>query len=148
MTDTPDRPASPAEPPAAPPAGHYPPPPAGAAPPYAGYPPPGYGYGYGPPPAPCWPAPPWPGANWPGAPATQPHHAGHHDLLAGLVAGAAVTLLLTNETVQRGLIRTLVGAWSQVQGGIEEVKERFRDAEAELQQGGGAAEAPRPPGAV
>jgi hypothetical protein len=55
--------------------------------------------------------------------------------IRGLLIGAAATYLLTNEDVQRTVIKGAVKAWSMVQGGIEEAKERFRDAEAELQAG-------------
>lgn len=51
----------------------------------------------------------------------------------GLLVGAAATFLLTNEGVQKGTIRSLVRLWGMLQGGVEEMKERFRDAEAELQ---------------
>jgi len=34
--------------------------------------------------------------------------------------------------VQRTLIKGAVKAWSFVHGGVEEIKERFHDAEAEL----------------
>ena len=50
----------------------------------------------------------------------------------GLIIGAAATYLLTNENVQRAAIRGAVKAWTLVQGGVEELKERFQDAEAEL----------------
>lgn len=52
--------------------------------------------------------------------------------LKGLLIGAAATYLLTNENVQRMAIKGAVKAWSMVQGGVEELKERFQDAEAEL----------------
>ena len=51
----------------------------------------------------------------------------------GLLVGAAATFLLTNEGVQKGAIRSMVRLWSLMQGGVEEMKERFRDADAELQ---------------
>lgn len=51
----------------------------------------------------------------------------------GLLVGAAATFLLTNEGVQKGAIRSMVRLWTLMQGGVEEMKERFRDAEAELQ---------------
>lgn len=53
--------------------------------------------------------------------------------LKGLLIGAAAAYLLTNESVQRTAIKGAVKLWTSVQGGVEEVKERFRDAEAELQ---------------
>ena len=52
--------------------------------------------------------------------------------LKGLIIGAAATYILTNESVQRTAIKGAVKAWSMVQGGVEEMKERFQDAEAEL----------------
>lgn len=55
--------------------------------------------------------------------------------LKGLLIGAAVTYLVTNEQVQRTAIKGVVKTWSLLQGGVEEVKERFGDAAAELQQG-------------
>lgn len=55
--------------------------------------------------------------------------------IKGALIGAAVAYLLTNEKVQHATIKTAVKAWSLVQGGVEEMKERFRDAEAELHAG-------------
>jgi hypothetical protein len=52
--------------------------------------------------------------------------------LKGLLIGAAATYLLTNESVQRGAIKGAVKVWSMLQGGVEEIKERFHDAEAEI----------------
>ncbi len=52
--------------------------------------------------------------------------------IRGLVIGAAATYVLTNEEVQRAAIKSAVKAWSTLQGGVEELKERFQDAEAEL----------------
>ena len=50
----------------------------------------------------------------------------------GLLIGAAAAYILTNESVQRAAIKGAVRAWSLLQGGAEEIKERFHDAEAEL----------------
>lgn len=50
----------------------------------------------------------------------------------GAAIGALAVYLLTNESVQQATIRSLVRLRSLVQGGVEEMKERFRDAEAEL----------------
>lgn len=50
----------------------------------------------------------------------------------GLVLGAVATYVLTNEDVQRTAIKSAVKLWSSLQGGVEELKERFQDAEAEL----------------
>lgn len=52
--------------------------------------------------------------------------------LKGLLIGAAAAYILTNESVQRTAIKGAVKAWSLMQGGVEEIKERFQDAEAEL----------------
>lgn len=52
--------------------------------------------------------------------------------LKGVLIGAAATYLLTNESVQRTAIKGAVKLWGLVQGGVEEIKERFHDAEAEL----------------
>jgi hypothetical protein len=54
--------------------------------------------------------------------------------LKGFLAGAGATLLLTNSTVQKALVRGTVKAWSFVQGGMEEVKEQFQDVKAEMSQ--------------
>lgn len=53
----------------------------------------------------------------------------------GMLIGAAAAYLLTNESVQRSVIKGAVKAWSMVQGGAAELKERFHDAEAELRAG-------------
>lgn len=58
---------------------------------------------------------------------------GNDRFVKGLLIGAAATYLITNESVQRTVIKGVVQIWSALQGGIEEVKERFHDAEAELQ---------------
>lgn len=50
----------------------------------------------------------------------------------GAITGAALTFLLTSDTVQKNGIKSLVKLWSLFQGGIEEIKERFKDAEAEV----------------
>jgi hypothetical protein len=52
--------------------------------------------------------------------------------LKGLLIGAAAAYLLTNENVQRTAIKGAVKVWSLLQGGVEEIKERFHDAEAEI----------------
>lgn len=72
-----------------------------------------------------------------------PHH--HHDsglgsffnfrderFVKGAITGAALTFLLTNDAVQKNAIKSLVKLWSAFQGGMEEIKERFKDAEAEI----------------
>ena len=61
-------------------------------------------------------------------------HAGlfNERFLKGMLIGAAAAYILTNENVQRTAIKGAVKAWSLLQGGVEELKERFRDAEAEI----------------
>lgn len=107
--------------PGANPWGTYP----GSAP--APYPPPGVAAGY------LGPAGP---ARGPGASDHRPRGAflnlGNDRFLKGLLIGAAATYLLTNEQVQSAAIKGAVKVWSLLQGGVEEIKERFQDAEAEL----------------
>ena len=50
----------------------------------------------------------------------------------GALIGAAAAFLLTNEGVQRATIKTAVRVWSLMEGGFEELKERVRDAQAEI----------------
>lgn len=52
--------------------------------------------------------------------------------IKGALIGAAAAYILTNENVQHSMIKGSVKAWSLLQGGVEEIKERFRDAEAEI----------------
>lgn len=88
----------------------------------------GYGPGYG---AGPW----WNGAAWQQPAAAAPAAAPgllNDRFVRGLLIGAAAAYLLTNETVQRTAIKGVVRAWGLVQGGVEEVKERFHDAEAEV----------------
>lgn len=67
------------------------------------------------------------------APAQPALGLGSDRFVRGLLIGAAAAYLLTNEEVQRTVIKGAVKVWSSVQGGLEEAKERFRDAEAEIQ---------------
>jgi hypothetical protein len=57
---------------------------------------------------------------------------GNQRFMTGLLVGAAATYLLTNDTVQKAMITTAVRLWLGVQGGFAELRERFRDAEAEI----------------
>jgi hypothetical protein len=52
--------------------------------------------------------------------------------IRGAITGAALTFLLTNEGLQKNTVKSLVKVWSTLQGGFEEMKERFQDAEAEV----------------
>lgn len=49
----------------------------------------------------------------------------------GVALGAAVTLVLTNESVQKGLVKAVAKMTAAAQSGIEEMKEKFEDAKAE-----------------
>ncbi len=49
----------------------------------------------------------------------------------GALLGAAVALLVTNETVQKGVVKTVSKLTLAAQCGIEEIKEKFEDAKAE-----------------
>ena len=108
-------------------------------------------YPHYPPPPPYWYAPPQAGAQYPGYPPQFPMaapmqapqapnlaaQAANNSLLGsnfvkGALVGAVAAYLLTNENVQQAVIKTAVKSWAMVQGGVEEMKERFRDAEAEL----------------
>jgi hypothetical protein len=57
---------------------------------------------------------------------------GNQHFMTGVLLGAAATFLLTNDTVQKTAIETAVKLWLGVQGGFAEIRERFRDAEAEI----------------
>lgn len=75
------------------------------------------------------------GSGYPGAqyqPQTPFFNFGSERFLKGLLIGAAAAYLLTNESVQRSAIKGVVKVWSMLQGGVEEIKERFHDAEAEI----------------
>ncbi|PHR27237.1 MAG: hypothetical protein COA36_09625 [Desulfotalea sp.] len=49
----------------------------------------------------------------------------------GALLGAAVALLLTNESVQKGVVKGVSQLTAAAQSGIEEMKEKFEDAKAE-----------------
>ncbi len=59
-------------------------------------------------------------------------HPSADSLIKGLAIGAGAAYLLTNETAQRTILRSAVQAWALLQNGIEELKERLQDAEAEV----------------
>lgn len=52
----------------------------------------------------------------------------------GALVGAALTLLVTNETVQRAIMMGVAKAYSTAQEGVGELKEMFEDAQAELKK--------------
>ena len=74
-----------------------------------------------------------------GHPGGHPGQDHHVDLLTGLALGAVAAYLLSNEQTQRAIIRSAVSLWSTFQGSFEELKERVRDAEAELRHAAEAA---------
>lgn len=89
----------------------------------------GYGTGYG----------TGHGSSWPQAMAAHPNQNSgsllnftNDRFIKGVLIGAAAAYLLTNESVQRTIIKSAVRTWSLVQSSVEEVKERFHDAEAEI----------------
>lgn len=54
----------------------------------------------------------------------------------GALVGTALTLLITNETVQRAIMGGIVKAYSAAQDGFSEIKEMFEDAQAEQKKPG------------
>lgn len=56
------------------------------------------------------------------------------DFLKGALIGAAVGYLLTNEKAQKTILKTVAKGTQMLQMGVEEMKERFEDAKAEMGQ--------------
>ncbi len=52
--------------------------------------------------------------------------------LKGLLIGAGVTLIATNPTVQKAVVKGSVALWNAIRGGVEEIKEKIEDVKAEL----------------
>ncbi len=52
----------------------------------------------------------------------------------GVLLGAAAALLVTNDTVQKAVMKGTASVWTAAQSGVEEVKEKFEDIKAEIQQ--------------
>lgn len=52
--------------------------------------------------------------------------------LTGALLGGFAAFLLTNPAVHRTVINGAAHLWLALRGGVEETKERFRDAEAEI----------------
>ncbi|WP_462322492.1 hypothetical protein [Halochromatium sp.] len=74
-----------------------------------------------------------PGMGYPTPTTSSFFNLGNDRFIKGLLIGAAAAYLLTNENVQRTAIKGVVKLWGGIQGGVEEIKERFHDAEAEIQ---------------
>lgn len=116
-------------------------------PPWGAYPPPrhaAYLYPHGHPFGPYGPGFAWGPPAWGPPAAAQDAHAGtegtgllNNRFVMGMLVGGALTYVLTNEAIQRAAIRGIMQVWLSVQGGLEEAKERFRDAESEIKSGRG-----------
>ena len=50
----------------------------------------------------------------------------------GALLGAAVAMLVTNDTVQKGVAKSISKLTAAAQSGVEEMKEKFEDAKAEV----------------
>ena len=57
---------------------------------------------------------------------------GNDSFWKGILIGSLATLLLTNSTVKKGIMKTMLKASASVKGGIEEIKEQLGDMEAEV----------------
>lgn len=52
--------------------------------------------------------------------------------IKGALLGAGITYILTNEKAQQAIFKAIVKAGSMLEAGVEELKERFEDAKAEI----------------
>ncbi|MEM1312949.1 MAG: hypothetical protein AAGI51_00230 [Pseudomonadota bacterium] len=52
--------------------------------------------------------------------------------ITGAVVGGLATYVLTHPAAQRAMINGAAQLWMALKGGVEETRERFRDAEAEI----------------
>ena len=52
----------------------------------------------------------------------------------GALLGAALTLIVTNDGMQKAVIKTATKLYGAVRGGVQEMKEKFEDVRAEIQQ--------------
>ena len=55
-------------------------------------------------------------------------------LWKGVILGAGITFLLTNDNVQKSVIKGAAKLYGLVQGGVQEIKEKFEDVQAEMRQ--------------
>lgn len=55
------------------------------------------------------------------------------NFLVGAAIGALGAYILTNENAQKAIFKTIAGGSQMFQAGIEELKERYEDAQAELE---------------
>lgn len=52
--------------------------------------------------------------------------------IKGALTGAALTFVLTNESFQKNSLKSMLKIWHMLQGGMEEMKERVQDLDAEV----------------
>lgn len=52
--------------------------------------------------------------------------------IKGAITGAALTFVLTNESFQKNSLKSVLKFWHMLQGGMEEMKERIQDIDAEI----------------
>lgn len=55
------------------------------------------------------------------------------EFIKGALLGAAAGYLLTNEKAQKAIFKTIAKGTSMLQMGMEEMRERFEDAKAEME---------------
>ncbi len=55
------------------------------------------------------------------------------DFIKGALIGAVATYLLTNDSAQKAIFKTVARGTEMFQAGIEEMKEKMEDAKAELE---------------
>ena len=55
------------------------------------------------------------------------------DFIKGALVGAAVTFLLTNKDAQNTIMKTVSKGSELFQAGMEELKERYEDARAQME---------------
>lgn len=61
-----------------------------------------------------------------------PKNFDYANFLKGLLLGAGLTYLMTNEKASQTLFKAIAKGGNLLQTGIEEMKERFEDAKAEI----------------
>lgn len=59
--------------------------------------------------------------------------AGSATFWKGAILGAGVALLVTSETVQKAVVKTVSKGMAAASAGVEELKEKFEDAKAEVE---------------
>ncbi|MFV0481310.1 MAG: YtxH domain-containing protein [Campylobacteraceae bacterium] len=56
------------------------------------------------------------------------------DFAVGAIAGLAIAYVLTNDKAQKALFKVVAKGTNVLQAGFEELKERFEDAKAEVEE--------------